>query len=188
MTSHNQSSHRQGQNEMGLLWVLLLLVAAIIALPAVILGLLVPQLVGIRSWSFPFWFALAICGGVLTYMLYTHGLEHLLLIQFTTYVQTVKVHQGNLGQWNISLLWSHTWPVWIRTLVLMPIIAFWQEIGSQMRGGRAGSLEKQEHSRQQRIARSKKQAAHRVRRPEKLPEEIKEQMVIGITIDDDYTE
>jgi hypothetical protein len=173
---------------MGFLWPLLLVLLGSVALPALLLGMLIQRLVGIRPWSFPLWFILTGGGAVLVYVLYTHGFDRLLLAQFAAYVQTVKIHQADISQWNIGLLWSKTWPVWLRTLVLTPVMALWREIGAQMHEERSTSLQKQERQRQQHIARSKKQAARRVRRPEHLPEELDDQMVIGITIDDEHAE
>lgn len=187
MTSHDQKSQRI-QDEMGFLWPLLLLFGGIVALPALVLGILLQRLVGIRQWSFLLWLVLTGVGAFLAYTFYTHGLNHLLLAQFTIYAQMVKAHQADLSQWNIGQLWSKTWPVWVQTMVLTPIIALWREIGAHMHGERATSLENQEHQRQQRITRSKKQAARRARRPERLPEELKGEMVIGITIDDEHAE
>jgi hypothetical protein len=187
MASRNQNNQRI-QDEMGFLWPLLLVLLGSVALPALLLGMLIQRLIGIRPWSFPLWLVLTGGGAVLVYVLYTHGLDRLLLAQFATYVQTVKIHQADISQWNIGLLWSKTWPVWLRTLILTPIVAFWREIEAQMHGERATSLEKQERQRQQRIARSKKQAARRARHPEHLPEEQNDEMVIGVTIDDKYAE
>ncbi len=187
MASRNQHNQRI-QDEMGFLWLLLLLFGGGVALPALFLGILIQRLVGIRQWSFPLWLVLAGVAAALMYVLYMHGFDRLLLTQIAVYVQAVKIHQANVNQWNSSLLWSKTWPVWLQTLVLTPVVALWREIEAQMYGERTTSLEKQERQRQRRIARSKKHAARRTRRPERLPEELDDQMVIGITIDDEYAE
>lgn len=187
MTSHNHHPQRI-QDEMGFLWPLLLILGGSVALPALILGMLLQRLVGVRPWSFPLWLVSTGIGAFLVYLLYTHGLNHLLLAQFTAYVQVVKTHLADSSQWNIGQLWTKTWPVWLQTVVLAPMIALWREIGAQMYGERATSLEKQERLRQQRVTRSKKQAARRTRHPEQLPEILDGQMVIGVTIDDEHAE
>src|SRR5579883_487162 len=169
MTSRNQS-HQHILDELGWLWPLLLVLGSSVALPALLLGAIIQRVVGMRSWSFPFWFMLAGVGAVLAYVFYMHGFERLLGAQFTAYVREIKRYQADISQWNIGLLWSNTWPVWLRTPVLTPPVAFWQEIEAQMRGGRAASLEKQERQRQQHIARAKKQTTRRVRHPERLPD------------------
>jgi hypothetical protein len=187
MASHNQNNQRI-QDEMGFLWPLLLLLGGIIALPALVLGILIQRLIGTRPWSFPLWLGLTGVGAILIFVLYTHGLDRLMLAQLTAYVLAVKVHSADVSQWNVSLLWAKTWPVWLQTLVFTPIIAFWREIGTQMHGERTTDLQKQERQRQRRIARSKKQAVRRSQRPERLPEVLDEQMVVGITIDDEHAE
>ena len=77
---------------------------------------------------------------------------------------------------------SETWPVWLRTLVGVPLWGLWFEITANMRGGSAARMLLQ---RERRIDRGKQRARKRMLRPERLPDAVADQMVIGVPIEGD---
>jgi len=164
------------------------LVAVVLALPALALGMVLQRLTSARPWSFPLWFVLTLIGAGLLFYLSTHGLDRMITAQLTDYVLTIKRHHADIAQWNISRLWSETWPVWVRTLVVTPIIALWRTLEAGGNSDSASFLHQQEWKRQRRVARSKSRASRRTHHPERIPDAVNGQMVIGVSIDDEHAE
>jgi len=164
------------------------LVAVVLALPALALGMVLQRLTSARPWSFPLWFVLTLIGAGLLFYLSTHGLDRMITAQLTDYVLAIKRHHADIAQWNISRLWSETWPVWVRTLVVTPIIALWRTLEAGGNSDSASFLHQQEWKRQRRVARSKSRASRRTHHPERIPDAVNGQMVIGVSIDDEHAE
>jgi hypothetical protein len=161
------------------------LAAAVLALPAFVMGLLLARVTSDRSWSLLLWLGLAVCGFGLTVFLAFHGLEALLVAQLVEMVHAARLHQANLLQWDWSRLWAYTWPVWLHTLPLVPVVALWRTLASQFHRGGAAALQQQERMRQQAVGRAQQKAARRLRRLHHVPDAVKGHMVIGIPIEDE---
>jgi hypothetical protein len=164
------------------------LIALVLALPAFATGMVLQRLTSARSWSFPLWFVLTFIGAGLTYYLSTHGLERMITTLLTVFALAIKQHHADVTKWNLSLLWSETWPVWIRTLAVTPIVAFWRELQARRNGDRVEILYQQEWKRQRLIGRSKSKAIRRAHRPGHIADAINGQMVVGVPIDDEQAE
>jgi hypothetical protein len=164
------------------------LVAVVLALPALALGMVLQRLTPARPWSFPLWFVLTLIGAGLLFYLSTHGLDRMITAQLTDYVLAIKRHHADIAQWNISRLWSETWPVWVRTLVVTPIIALWRTLEAGGNSDSASFLHQQEWKRQRLVARSKSRASRRTHHPERIPDAVNGHMVIGVSIDDEHAE
>ena len=164
------------------------LVALVLALPALALGIVLQRLTSMRPWSFLLWFVLTLVGAGLIYYLSTHGLDRMITAQLTDYVLAIKRHHADIARWNMSRLWSETWPVWIRTLAVTPIIAFWRTLEAGGNGDSTRFLHQQEKERQRLVARSKSRAIRRTHHPERIPDAAHGQMVVGVSIDDEHAE
>lgn len=190
MPQISRSRHtRQTNTDLGLLEPLALLVvgaaALLCALPALVIGLTAEQLLRDRSWSTPLWLALAALGLGTTAFLVLHGPGQLVFAQLSTLLHEVHAHQANLLQWDYARIWSKTWPVWLETLVLAPVIAAFRVLASQMHHGGAATLLNQERLRQQGVERAQRRATRRLRHPHRFPDAIRGQMVIGVPIEDE---
>ena len=108
--------------------------------------------------------------------------------QLTDYMLAIKRHHADITQWNISRLWSETWPVWVRTLVVTPIIALWRTLEAGGNSDSASFLHQQEWKRQRLVAQSKSRASRRTHHPERIPDAVNGHMVIGVSIDDEHAE
>ncbi len=127
-------------------------------------------------------------GAGLTYYLFTHGLERMITTQLTDFALAIKQHHADVTQWNLSRLWSETWPVWVRTVAVTPVVAFWRELEARRNGGSEEILHQQEFKRQRLMGRSKSRATRRARRPGHIPDAVNGQMVVGVPIDDERAE
>lgn len=193
MSMEYRRSYRGGSDRgPGIFWPLVVMIgglaALVLALPALAIGLVLQRLTSARPWSFPLWFVLTFIGAGLVYHLYTHGLDRMITTQLADYALAIKRHHADVAQWNLSRLWSETWPVWLRTLAVVPVVAFWRELESSGRGDSAGFLHQQERERQRRVARSKSRATRRTRRPYRIPDAMNGHMVVGVPIDDEHAE
>ena len=166
----------------------LTLAALMLALPALVLGLLLGRAFRQQSWSMLLWLALTLAGAVLLVVLSTHGLSQLILAQVGEIVQSIKQYHANLARWNPGRLWSETWPVWLRTVALTPMVALWRELETRKPGSGAAFLTRQEHERQEAVSRAKKRAIRRARNPRRIPEAVDGQMVIGVSIEDEHAQ
>ena len=164
------------------------LVAVVLALPALAVGMVLQRLTSTRPWSFPLWFVLTLVGAGLIYYLSTHGLDRMIAAQLMDYVLAVKRYHADIAQWNLSRLWSETWPVWVRTLAVTPAVAFWRELEASGNGDSTRFLHQQERERQRLVARSKSRATRRTHHPERIPDAVHGQMVVGVSIDDEHAE
>jgi hypothetical protein len=189
---YRRNSQSGSNSSPGIDWPLVVmigsLVALVLALPSFATGIVLQRLTSARSWSFPLWFVLTFMGAGLTYYLSAHGLERMITIQLTDYALAIKQHHADVTQWNLSLLWSETWPVWIRTLAVTPIVALWRELESSRNNDSAEILYQQEWKRQRLIGRSKSRATRRAQRSGRVPDAVKGTMVVGVPIDDEYAE
>jgi len=191
MSMEYRRSYRGGSDpDSGILWLLVVmlggLAALVLALPALATGFVLQRLTSARSWSFPLWFVLTFIGAGLVYFLCIHGLDRMITAQLTDYALTIKQHHADVAQWNLHRLWSETWPVWVRTLAVVPVVAFWRELEAGGNGDRAAILHRQERERQRLVARSKSRATRRTRRPDRIPDAVHGQMVVGVPIDDEH--
>ncbi len=176
-----------------------LLLSAILILALVLVGLpgIVAGFFGQRytyrhlsrfgwRWSAAIWLVLSLLALLLLSALLQQGLQQMIQTQLNDVVQTAKHFRFDLRHWNFGRLWSETWPVWLRTLVGVPLWGLWFEISANMRGGQTAQMLVQgEQARQRRIARAQQRARKRVLRPERLPDEAGGLMVMGVPIDSD---
>lgn len=192
MSMGYHKNHRRGSHpspEIGWPVILIIgLIALVLALPALALGIVLQRLTSTRTWSFPFWFVLSFIGAGLIYYLWVHGLERMITVQLTDYVVTIKSQPVDSAQVNVARLWSETWSVWIRTLTMTPIIAFFCTLEESGNGDSARFLHQKEWERQRLVTRSKSRAIRKARHPERIPDAVKGQMVVGIWIEDVHCE
>ena len=174
----------------GIGWPLIVLIgglaAMLLALPALAIGMVFQRLTSQRSWSFPLSFFFTFIGAALTYYLYTHGLDRMITAQLTDYALAIKQHHTDVARWNMPLLWSETWPVWVRTLAVAPVVAFWRELEGIGHSDSAEILHQQEGERQRLVAQSKSRATRRAHDPSRIPVAVNGQMVVGVPIDDEH--
>ena len=164
------------------------LVALVLALPALALGIVLQRLTSARPWSFLLWFVLTLVGAGLTFYLATHGLDRMITAQLTDYVLAIKRHHADIARWNMSRLWSETWPVSIRTLVVTPAVAFWRTLEAGGNGDSTRFLHQQEKERQRLVSRSKSRATRQTHHPERIPDAAHGQMVVGVSINNEHAE
>jgi hypothetical protein len=164
------------------------LLALVLALPALAAGMVLQRLTSARSWSFPLWLILTFIGAGLLYYLSAHGLDQMITAQLADYTLAIKQHHADVTQWKLSLLWSETWPVWLRTLAVTPMVAFWRELEASRNGDSAAMLNQQEWKRQRLVGRSKSRVTRRAHRQDRIPDAVNGQMVVGVTIDDEHAE
>jgi cell division protein FtsW (lipid II flippase) len=176
-----------------ILGTILALIFIVAALPAILLGMIVHRffswlisryLPGLSwRWSFLFWFLLAAFSLYYTYKLFQHGLQPMLQKELLDYVLAAKQYQLDLDRWPWRALWAETWPVWLRTLSLVPLSAFFLGGTSDIRRGNAErTLLQQERRRLRRITRAQDKARRRVSRPGRLPDDAGDMMTIGVPI------
>jgi hypothetical protein len=189
---YRRSYRGDSSPDSGIGWPLIVLIgglaALVLALPALAIGMVLQRLTSARSWSFPLWFILTFIGAGLVYSFYTHGLDRMITAQLTDYALAIKQHHADVTQWNLPRLWSETWPVWVRTLAVVPVVAFWRELEASGNSDRSAILHQQEWKRQRIVARSKSRATRRTRRPGRIPDAVNGQMVVGVPIDDELAE
>jgi succinate dehydrogenase hydrophobic anchor subunit len=190
----SSSSHSTGGNDPFwlILSALLILALLLVGLPAIVAGFFGQRYTyrllsrfGWR-WSAAIWLLLSLLALLLLSVLLQHGLQQMMQRELADYVQSGKHYQFDLGRWNFGRLWSETWPVWLRTLVAVPLWGLWFEISSNARGGQtARMLVQGEQARQRRVARAQQRARKRTLRPERLPDSVAGMMVMGVPIDGD---
>jgi hypothetical protein len=189
---YHRNSQSGSNSSPGIGWPLVVmigsLVALVLALPAFATGMVLQRLTSARSWSLPLWFVLTFIGAGLTYYLFTHGPERMITTQLTDFALAIKQHHAEVTHWNLSRLWSETWPVWVRTLAVTPLVAFWRELEASGIGGSAEILHQQEWKRQRLMGRSKSRATRRARRQGHIPDAVTGQMVVGVPIEDEHAE
>ncbi len=139
-----------------------------------------------RQWSALVWFVPAALGMLLLLNLLDHGLQQMIQRELADYFQSGKHYQADLARWNWGRLWSETWPVWARTLEGAPVWGLWFEIVANTKGGQTGQmLVQREQDRERRMERAQAAARKRTRHPERLPDAVADQMVIGVPVDGD---
>ncbi len=189
---YRRNSQSGSHSSPGMGWPLVImigsLVALVLALPALATGMVLQRLTSARSWSFPLWFVLTFIGAGLTYYLSTHGLERMITTQLLDYALAIKQHSTDVTQWRLSLLWSETWPVWLRTLAVTPMVALWRELEASRNGDSAAMLNQLERKRQRLIGRSKSRATRRAHHRGHIPDAMNGQMVVGVPIDDEHAQ
>ncbi len=178
------------------LWLLLtalfILVLLLIGLPAIIAGFFSQRVLSRylsrfgRRWSGAIWFVLAALGMLLLSNLMQHGLQLLIQREVWDYVQSGKHDQFDVSRWPLVRLWGETWPVWLRTLVVVPLWGLWFDITANTRGGQtARMLVQGEQARQRRVGRAQAAARKRALRPECLPDAVGDMMVMGVPVGGD---
>ncbi len=171
---------------------ILILALVLVGLPAIIAGFFGQRLIyrcrarfGWR-WSAAIWLALSVASLLLLYSLFQHGLVPMMQREVGDYIQSARHYQFDLARWPFGRLWSETWPLWLRTLVIIPLWGLWFEISTNAQRGHAGRLLVQgERERERRIARGKLRARKRTLRSERLPDAVGGMMVMGVPIDGD---
>jgi len=167
----------------------LAIVLILAALPTLLIGFVSHRYTSKYSWNFAFWLVLLLPGALAFSYLWQHGLQALLLRELFDYIQNVKHHQLNFAEWNVRQLWAETWPVWIRVLVALPLVGFWQALSLNVQGGSSPQrLNENERSRQHRVTHAQERALKLARRPDRLPDAADGLMVIGVPIDDEEQE
>lgn len=191
-TDYRKSSHNAEPDgfEWGITVAAIAFLVIITGLPSVVVGLLAQRYTYDRySWSWIFWFLLLFPSAYLIYVLYTHGLDRLLMKEWLDYIRTIEHYQTDFLHWNIKQLWSDTWPVWLRTLAAVPWVAFFQECVVRGQGGQTSKyLEQHERRRLRSIKRGKRRARRRTQHPSRLPDAVGDMMVIGVPIHDEEQE
>jgi hypothetical protein len=180
--------HRTGRDPVVEPWGLLVgaLVILVFALPALVLGLILARLTRQHTWSLPVSLGLSCLAIGLTWLLLLHGLEPLMQTQLSEIVREARAHQADVLQWDAARLWATTWPVWLRTLVLVPVVAAAHALSTRAHSIGPASLHIRESHRQQAVTRAQAQATRRLRRKQRrLPAAVRGQMVIGISIEDE---
>ena len=175
-----------------LMTAILILALVLVGLPAIVGGF-IGQRYTYRSlarfgwrWSAAIWLVGALGSMLLLYSLFQHGLVPMMQHEVSDYIQSAKHYQLDLFRWPLGRLWSETWPLWLRTLVGLPLWGLWFEISTNARRSHAGQLLVQgERERERRIARGKLRARKRTLRPERLPDEVDGEMVMGVPIEGD---
>ncbi len=106
--------------------------------------------------------------------------------QLSEIIREVRAHQVDVLQWNAARLWATTWPIWLRTLALVPVVAAARIWSTRAHSIGAESLHTRESSRLRAVTRAQTQATRRLRRKQRrLPAAVDGQMVIGIPIEDE---
>jgi hypothetical protein len=160
------------------------LVTGLLALPAFLIGLLLARLTRERPWRVPLWLGLALLSLVLAGWLALYGLQALVVAQLSEVVRQARLHQEDVTAWNWTRLRACTWPVWLRTLPLAPVVAAWRAIEARFAREGAATLHEQERSRQRAVTRAQHKASRRLHRHQ-VPASVQGQMVMGIPIDDE---
>ncbi len=180
--------HRTGRDPVVEPWGLLAgtLVLLTFALPALALGLILARLTRQHAWSLPVSLGLSCLAFGLTWLLLLHGLEPLMQMQLGEIIREVRAHQADVLQWNAARLWATTWPIWLRTLVLVPVVAAARTLSTRAHSMGAASLHIRESHRLRAVTRAQAQATRRLRRKQRrLPAAVDGQMVIGVPIEDE---
>jgi hypothetical protein len=192
----NSSKQSGASSDPGWLLVtaILILCLVLVSLPAIVAAFFAQRFTyrylarfGWR-WSAAIWLILGAVSMLLVYNLMQHGgLTPMMQREVGDYIQSARHFQFDLSRWPVGRLWSETWPVWLRTfLVGVPLWGLWFEITANMRGGSAARmLVQREQERERRIERGKQRARKRTLRPERLPDAVADQMVMGVPIEGD---
>ncbi|MBA2391403.1 MAG: hypothetical protein H0V70_01505 [Ktedonobacteraceae bacterium] len=173
-------------------WMLFCLLFALalglIALPWIIISMLTERT--LSRWlhwrlSFLVWFVLFAMSAFVLYTSYQHGLQNLIIHEFTAYIVTARHYQTDFAHWPLRTLWADTLPVWMQTWKGIGIVGFCTELFIQPRKDTTQSLRQNERKRQQRMHRSQRWAKRRSIRPRSVPDAIGGMMVMGIAIHDE---
>lgn len=161
----------------------------IIGFPAIVLGWVaqhaLAHVLQSEKLRLLLWMALAVPSAFLVHTLYQHGLDQMITKELTAYILAVKHSQLDLMKWDYRSLWTLTWPVWMRTLVAVPLAGVWSEVSFTLTGSRnhvSNTLRQQEQKRQRRKVRNERRAEMRTHRPEHLPDVAGKSMIIGVPI------
>lgn len=161
------------------------LAALVLAFPALLVGLLAWRITQKQSWSTLCWLVLSAVSVVLLVLLWTHGLAQLASAQLAELLQNIQHFHAHLSRWNWRSLWLRTWPLWLQSVLLVPLVALWGDLVSARAGGASRLLARQEEATQRHRAWAHRRAARQARNPGRLPDAVGEQMVIGIAIAED---
>lgn len=191
-TSRNNHSNRSSRSapSLALIGGLLALCLMLIGLPALLIGFSaqrVSRRIPIWRIRFLLWFLLAAISAFLLYQQYDQ-VKHMIVQELLDYIHTIRLHQTNLAQWNIKALWAETWPVWMHTLLAVPLVGFWQEMVYEPRTDTTSRLKHNERRRQQKIVQAQRRAKRKARRPDRVPDTLGGEMVIGIPIENQEEE
>jgi hypothetical protein len=189
-TSHNPS--QQSSLPSDPFWMLVLslvfLSLAIWGLPAILIAFLAQRLLAkLLHWrlSLLFWLVAAIVSVFLLLHQFQTGFQAMMGRELALYVLEVKQHQMNVSRWNLHLLWSATWPMWVQTLVGFPLAGLWFEVSTHASPRDVLSqLQRKERQQKRHTSRAQSHARKRTRRPERLPDSIGGMMVIGVPINE----
>ena len=184
---HSQQQASSAGPEWTLICIACTLALGLIALPWVIAGVLVERV--LSRWlhwklCFLLWFVLFSGSAFLLYTSYQHGLQSLLIHEFTMYIAAAKHYQTDFTHWPFHALWAATFPVWLQTWQGIGIVGLGAELLIHPQKDTTQTLRQNEKKRQQAIQRSQRQARRRSIRPGYVPDAVGDLMVIGIPIHD----
>jgi hypothetical protein len=173
-------------------WMLVLsivfLVLAIWGLPALLIALLVQRVLAkLLHWklSLLLWLVSTIVGVFLLLHQYQTGLQAMMIRELALYVLEAKRYQMDFAHWHLRLLWGVTWPMWVRTLVGVPLAGLWFEVSAHSGPQDVlKQLQRKERQQKRHTFRAQVHARKRTRRPERLPDSINGMMVIGVPINE----
>lgn len=167
---------------------LMFLAFAIWGLPALLIAFLVQRVLAkLLHWklSLLFWLVAAIVSVFFLSHQYQTGLQTMMSRELALYVQEAKRYQMDIAHWNLCLLWSVTWPMWVRTLVALPLAGLWFEVSIHASPQNVLKLlQRKERQQKRRASRAQSHARKRTRRPDRLPDSIGGMMVIGVPINE----
>lgn len=169
----------------GVLLVIGILSTLILALPALLVGILAARLLRDRSWRMLLWLMLSMLSMVLLVLFWTHGLRSLVLAQLTMLFHNARRYQAHLTQWDWGALWSQTWPLWVQSLVAVPLVALWCNLAATHAEGAEAMLAQQEKTAERRRLQAHRRAKRRARDPGRLPDAVDASMVIGVALPDE---
>jgi hypothetical protein len=177
-----------GSDPMWLLMCAVFIIAlCLIALPAIITGLILQRILSSRlHWRvhFAIWFILSLPSGFFLYLWLQGSLQIAIAQDLIHFVQAAKLYQYDLTHWPMGDLWASTWSLWVQTfLVGVPISGLWFEIISNMRMDTSANILQEERNRKRHIASAEKKARKRTRGP--VPDTAGKAMVIGSPIQRD---
>ena len=178
-----------------LLLAVFLLLLALFALPWLFLGLVVHawlhrRLGGWLHWKvrFGLWLVVLLLCGWPLYQALQHGpLTPLLAEEVGTYVQAIKLRQGQLAAYPLGTLWTSTWAVWQHTWLLVGVTGFFRELSTQSRPASTISTQlfAERRKRARALERLRQQAKKRAAQPNRIPPAVQGQPVIGIPLDEE---
>lgn len=179
MASSNAHGNSSERNPLTSLIPVVIGVLLVIACFGMFAGALLARLIGRRPWSLYVWIPLGLLGALAAlYVYYDAALVQVMALQIRTAYTTLSHLQFNAG-----LLWSVTWPVWLRTLCIAPFVGI--VLVFSQRQSPENQLLAPIRQLQARLVRAKRAAWRKTRRPGKVPDQVDGQAVLGVPINEE---